>query len=226
MTQSPYPNWTYGQGVPNHTSKAHHEIDPYAPDHPMVNNYRLLVSGIAPPAPSASSAPSRATEKTSNLAPFSYFQVVEHDPPTFIVGFSSRPGPVKDTYRNLKETGGCWSGRFQACRKRRVRRLGLRGCRSRVFSVEGKVVVIKEFEAHEPGMSAPAVVLIRATRFWMQEGAVDAEFSHIELEKLRPVAQLGGVAYGRITETFERPRKRWEDEIERSELRELKEQQD
>jgi flavin reductase (DIM6/NTAB) family NADH-FMN oxidoreductase RutF len=37
----------------------------------------------------------------------SYFQVVDHDPRMFIVGFSARTGRPKDTRRNLKETGEC-----------------------------------------------------------------------------------------------------------------------
>ncbi|PWY68950.1 nitrilotriacetate monooxygenase component B [Aspergillus sclerotioniger CBS 115572] len=241
VTQSPYPDWNYGQGVPNHTSTAHHEIDPYATDRPMINNYRLLVSGIAP-RPIGFISTVSGDGKTENLAPFSYFQVVDHDPPTFIVGFSSRPGPVKDTYRNLKETGECVintvsEGMIEAVNATSidapygVSEWEISGlCKApsstvkparvkeSVFSVEGKVVDIKDFEGHRPGMSAPAVVLIQATRFWVQEGAADKDFSHIDLEKLRPVAQLGGVAYGRITETFERPRKRWEDEVEKSEL--------
>ncbi|KAI2848248.1 hypothetical protein CBS63078_405 [Aspergillus niger] len=244
ITKSPYPTWTYGQGVPdnnNSASKTHHEIDPYAEDRPMVNNYRLLVSGIAP-RPIGFISTVSGDGKTENLAPFSYFQVVDHDPPMFIVGFSSRPGAVKDTYRNLKETGECVintvsEGMVEAVNATsidapygvsewEVSGLGkapsstVKAARVKesVFSVEGKVVDIKEFEAHKPGMSSPAVVLIQATRFWVQEGAADEEFSHIDLEKLRPVAQLGGVSYGRITSTFERPRKKWDDEVGKSEF--------
>ncbi|GKZ19586.1 hypothetical protein AbraIFM66951_002861 [Aspergillus brasiliensis] len=247
VTKSPYPSWTYGQGVSdnnnnnNSASKTHHEIDPYAEDRPMVNNYRLLVSGIAP-RPIGFISTVSGDGKTENLAPFSYFQVVDHDPPMFIVGFSSRPGAVKDTYRNLKETGECVintvsEGMIEAVNATsidapygvsewEVSGLGkassstVKAARVKesVFSVEGKVVDIKEFEAHKPGMSSPAVVLIQATRFWVQEGAVDEEFSHIDLEKLRPVAQLGGISYGRISSTFERPRKKWEDEVGKSDL--------
>ncbi|OJZ90835.1 hypothetical protein ASPFODRAFT_125580 [Aspergillus luchuensis CBS 106.47] len=244
VTKSSYPSWEYGQGVPddNHSvSKTHHEIDSYAEDRPMVNNYRLLVSGIAP-RPIGFISTGSSDGKTENLAPFSYFQVVDHDPPMFIVGFSSRPGAVKDTYRNLKETGECVintvsEGMIEAVNATsidapygvsewEVSGLGkapsstVKAARVKesVFSVEGKVVDVKEFEAHKPGMSSPAVVLIQATRFWVQEGAADEEFSHIDLEKLRPVAQLGGVSYGRIPSTFERPRKKWDDEVGKSEL--------
>lgn len=161
----------------------------------------------------------------------------------FILGFSSRPGRVKDTYRNLKETGECvintvsenmieavnassidapygvseWevSGLHEApsttVKPARVA--------ESVFNIEGKVIDIKEFADHQkPGMSLAATVLIKATRFWVKEGTADAEYSHIDLEKLRPVGQLGGVSYGRVVSTFERPRGRWSDEVPKSEL--------
>lgn len=106
VTKSPYPDWKYGQGVPDNgasLAQGHHGIDPYAPDRPMINNYRLLVSGIVPrPAEFLSTVNSKGQK---NLSPFSYFQAIDHDPPMFIVGFSSRPGRVKDTYRNLKKDG-------------------------------------------------------------------------------------------------------------------------
>ncbi|PYI23993.1 hypothetical protein BO99DRAFT_374770 [Aspergillus violaceofuscus CBS 115571] len=248
VTQSPYPSWTYGQGVPDHGAsarKTHREIDPYAASRPAINNYRLLVSGIAP-RPVGFLSTVSGDGATKNLAPFSYFQVVDHDPPLFIVGFSSRPGRAKDTYRNLQATGECVintvsEGMIEAVNATAIDApygvsewevSGLTEApsstvtpsrvRESVFSVEGRVLEIKEFAAHSPGMSVSAVVLIKATRFWVEEGAVDAAGSHIDLEKLRPVAQLGGVAYGRISSTFERPRTKWEVEAEKSEvLREL-----
>ncbi|PWY82390.1 flavo protein oxygenase [Aspergillus eucalypticola CBS 122712] len=244
ITKSPYPSWKYGQGVPDNNysaSKTHHEIDPYAEDRLMVNNYRLLVSGIAP-RPIGFISTVSSDGKTENLAPFRYLQVVDHDPPMFIVGFSSRPGAVKDKYRNLKETGECVintvsEGMIEAVNATsidapygvsdmKVSGLGkapsstVKAARVKesVLSVESKVLDIKEFKAHKPGMGSPAVVLIQATRFWVQEGAADEEFSHIDLEKLRPVAQLGGVSYGKTSSIFERPRKKWDDDVGKSEL--------
>jgi flavin reductase (DIM6/NTAB) family NADH-FMN oxidoreductase RutF len=244
VTKSPNPNWEYGQGVPDNgasLAQKHHEIDPYASDRPMINNYRLLVSGIAPRPIGFISTVNSKGEK--NLSPFSYFQVVDHDPPMFIVGFSSRPGRVKDTYRNLKETGECvintvsenmieavnassidapygvseWdvSGLHEApsstVKPSRVA--------ESVFNIEGKVVDIKEFTDHQnPGMSIAANVLIKATRFWVKEGTANEDYSHIDLEKLRPVGQLGGISYGRIVSTFEHPRKKWSDEVPKSEI--------
>ncbi|KAL4906407.1 hypothetical protein BDW74DRAFT_176737 [Aspergillus multicolor] len=248
ITKSPYPNWKYGQGVPDggkSASNTHHEIDPYAATREPVSNYRLLISAVAPRLigfVSTISLPDSNGKRVENLAPFSYFQLIEHDPPTFVLGFSGRPGREKDTFRNLKETGECVintvsEGMIEAVNATSIDApvgiseweiSGLTKApsstvvparvRESVFSVEGKVVEIKEFAPHVDGMSGGGVVLIRASRFWVKEGAADEGFSHIELEELRPVAQLGGIAYGRITSVFERPRTRWVEEVETSEL--------
>ncbi|KAH7361222.1 hypothetical protein BKA66DRAFT_212064 [Pyrenochaeta sp. MPI-SDFR-AT-0127] len=243
VTKHPNVNWQYGDGVKDFdVSKKHIEVDPYANDRPMVNNYRLLISGIAP-RPIGFISTVSADGATKNLAPMSYFQVIEHDPPMFIIGFSSRPGRMKDTYRNLKETGECvintvsesmieavnaasidapygvseWdvSGLTEApsttVRPARVQ--------ESVFSVEGKVADIKEFSDHQrDGMSVAGMVLVKATRFWVREDAANEDVSHIDLNVLRPVAQLGGKSYGRVNSTFELPRRRWSDERGNSEI--------
>ncbi|KAK2592762.1 hypothetical protein QQS21_009534 [Conoideocrella luteorostrata] len=234
VTKQPNPSWSYGDGVKDYDASAntHREIDPYAADRPMVNNYRLLISGIAP-RPIGFISTVSGDGKRKNLSPFSYFQVVDHDPPIFIVGFSSRPGQEKDTFRNLKESGECVINTVSENMIEAVNACSLDGpygisgwdisglheapsatvkpsrVEESVLSIEGKVVDIKEFQAHFEGLSVAGLVLIQATRFWARDGAVNEDASHIDLEKLRPVAQLGGMSYGRITSTFELPRSRW-----------------
>src|SRR5690242_1154583 len=243
LTKSPNPTWTYGAGVaqdPTALSAKHIEVDPYAPGRPMINNYKLLISGIAPrPIGFLSTVTS---DGRKNLAPFSYFQVVDHDPPMFIVGFSSRPDRAKDTFVNLKETGECVINTVSESMIEAVNATSIDApfgtsewdvsglteaasstvqagrVKESVFSIEGRVVDIKEFRDHEKqGQSVAATVLIKATRFWVREDATNDDVSHIALDKLRPVGQLGGMAYGRVTETFEVPRRRWPDEVQKSE---------
>ncbi|KZF21334.1 hypothetical protein L228DRAFT_249139 [Xylona heveae TC161] len=245
VTKSPNPNWQWGSGINDggESLKAkHREIDPYANDRPMVNNYRLLVSGIAPRPVGFISTMSEGG-KTKNLSPFSYFQVIDHDPPMFVVGFSGRPGRPKDTAHNLKLTGECTinvvsENMIEAVNASSIDApygvsewdvAGLHESPSTtvkpsrvqesLFSIEGKVIDVKEFEDHaRPGMSIASLVLVKATRFWVREDAVNEAGSHIDLDKLRPIGQLGGISYGRITSTFELPRPRWVDEVERSPL--------
>ncbi|KLP12070.1 Uncharacterized protein Y057_14324 [Fusarium fujikuroi] len=245
VTKSPDPTWSFGDGVrtgrPHAAGKIHQEINPYSSDRSVAQNYRLLVSGIAP-RPVGFLSTKSADGKTKNLAPFSYFQVVDHDPPMFIVSFSSRFGPVKDTYKNLKETGECVINTVSENMIEAVSASSIDApyglsewditglteaptttvkpsrVKESVLSIEGKVIDIKEFEAHKPGMSSAAICLIKATRFWVQKDAANEDFSHIALDKLRPIAQLGGMSYGRISSTFELPRTRWEDEKPKNKL--------
>ncbi|KAK6209162.1 hypothetical protein LQW54_006616 [Pestalotiopsis sp. IQ-011] len=73
------------------------------------------------------------------------------------------------------------------------------------FSIEGKVANINDFREYaKDGKSIAALVMIKATR--VREDATNADCSHIDLIKLRLIAQLGRMAYGRITSTFDRPR--------------------
>jgi flavin reductase (DIM6/NTAB) family NADH-FMN oxidoreductase RutF len=207
----------------------------------MIDNYRLLISGVAPRPIGFISTVSKNGKK--NLAPFSYFQVIDHDPPMFIVGFSSRPTNAKDTFLNLKETGECVINSVSENMIEAVNATSIDApygvsewavaglteapsstvkasrVKESVFSIEGQVVDIKEFRDHEKeGMSVAANVLIKASRFWVREDATNKDVSHIDIEKLRPVGQLGGMMYARVSETFEVPRRRWKDEVAGSEV--------
>ena len=106
VSKTPDPDWVYGKGV-NDTSGTHlkHvEIDPYQKDRSFISNYRLLIAGIPRPISFVSTV-SKGGRR--NLAPSSYFQVVDHDPPIFVVSFSARKDRLKDKRRNLIETGEC-----------------------------------------------------------------------------------------------------------------------
>jgi flavin reductase (DIM6/NTAB) family NADH-FMN oxidoreductase RutF len=108
VSQVPNPSWKFGEGANDKStlSKHHIEIDPFKEGRTMFSNYKLLVSGIPRPISFLSTV---SKDREKNLAPFSYFQVVDHDPPIFVVGFSARVRSErpKDTPRNLRETGEC-----------------------------------------------------------------------------------------------------------------------
>ena len=79
------------------------------------------------------------------------------------------------------------------------------GVQESVFSTEGKLTDMKDFENRARlGMSIAAVGIVEATRLCVREDAIDEDSSHIDLKVLRLVAQLGDISYARITETFER----------------------
>lgn len=210
----------------------------------MFHNYTLLISGIVPrPIGFLSTISKTGVE---NLAPFSYFQVVDHDPPVFIVGFTGRAARPKDTLRNLEETGECtintvseqmieavnatsldapfeiseWqvSGLHQApsttVKPARVK--------ESVFSIEGKLLKIVDYGTSRPSHGPHGrLAIIEGTRFWVREDAIDETQSQIDPEVLRPVGQIGGAAYSRLTETFELPRSNWTKASSANELQDL-----
>jgi flavin reductase (DIM6/NTAB) family NADH-FMN oxidoreductase RutF len=71
---------------------------------PKADAYRWLASTVTPrPIAWVSTL---SAEGRSNLAPFSFFQVISDSPPTLLVNTSVRDdGSVKDTLRNVRETG-------------------------------------------------------------------------------------------------------------------------
>ena len=103
------PNWTYGSGGNDggqSLKKDHVEIDPYSDGRPAALNYKLLISAIVPRPIGFLSTKSKDGTST-NLSPFSYSQIINHDPPVFIVGFAGGYDNAKDSLRNLRETEEC-----------------------------------------------------------------------------------------------------------------------
>jgi hypothetical protein len=50
VTKSPFPQWKYGDGVPDNgksLAQMHHEIDPCSADRPMINNCRVWYCATA-----------------------------------------------------------------------------------------------------------------------------------------------------------------------------------
>lgn len=108
VTDRQDPKWKYGSGATDNgesLTKSHIEIDPFEEGRPMFHIYSLLVSGIVPRPIGFVSTISKEGRK--NLAPLSYFQCVDHDPPVFVISFPGRPDRPKDTLSNLEEAGEC-----------------------------------------------------------------------------------------------------------------------
>lgn len=233
VTASSNPNWKWGQGTSSKTAhQSYVEIDPFEPGRPMFYNYTLLISSIVPrPIGFVSTV---SADGKYNLAPFSYFQVVDHDPPVFVIGFSGRAERPKDTLRNLQETGECtfnivsedmieavnatsvdapfgvseWS--LSGLTKADSTTVKAPRVKESVVSIEGKLSEIVNLKtSRQPVGAHGALAIIEATRFWVAENAIDEKRSHVDLNVLRPVGQLGGVSYARVTDTLELPRTNW-----------------
>jgi flavin reductase (DIM6/NTAB) family NADH-FMN oxidoreductase RutF len=207
LKQTFQPDWKYGDGANDGGASLkipHIEIDPYEPGRPASFNYKLLISGIVPRPVGFISTRSKDGSST-NLAPFSYFQVINHDPPLFTVGYAGGFDNAKDSLRNLTESGECviniisehfieaanstsinapygeseWalSGLNPApCKTVKASRV-----QEAVFSVEGKLDFTKEYESKAtPGKKTGVLAVIEGTHFWVREDAINKEKNLID----------------------------------------------
>ncbi|KAN0115068.1 hypothetical protein V8E51_004612 [Hyaloscypha variabilis] len=244
IKQTIKPDWKYGDGA-NDGGKSlkfpHISIDPYEEGRPAVSNYKLLISGIVPRPIGFISTRSKDGSST-NLAPFSYFQVINHDPPLFTVGFAGGFDNAKDSLKNLTESGECviniisehfleaanstsinapygeseWSLSGltpETCKTVKASRV-----KEAIFSVEGKLDFTKEYESKAtPGQKTGVLAVIEGTHFWVREDAINKEKNLIDPAILRPMSRLGGITYGRLTEGVELPRPDWEETVVKNE---------
>ncbi|KAI0390301.1 FMN-binding split barrel [Xylariaceae sp. FL0594] len=263
LTKAADPNWTYGSGA-NHLrdeaeeGKAHVKIDPHEAGRPAPFNYKLLISAITPrPIGFISSRSGTGTDgptakETFNLAPFSYFNVINTDPPLFAVGISSSLSssdkPAKDTLRNLAATRECTvsiiSEHFLEAANATsidsppdVSEWDISGLtplfdcetvstprvREAVFTVECVVESIREFDSRaKPGTKSGSLVVLEGTRFWVREDAINDERNMVNTDVLKPVSRLGGISYGRTVQGVELPRPVFGKEVGREGVEELK----
>ncbi|CAD6442656.1 8d857540-f280-4b6a-92cd-93e1482dd199 [Sclerotinia trifoliorum] len=244
VTQTVSPSWKLGSGANDDGSSLqipHIEIDPYEEGRPAVYNYKLLISSIIP-RPIGFVSTRSADGTSTNLAPFSYFNMINHDPPLFVLGYAGGLDNAKDSLRNLKETGECtiniisehfleaanatsinapygesewaFSGLTPApCTTVKASRV-----QEAHFSVEGKVESLKEFESRAtPGKKTGVLAVIEGTRFWVRENAINEEKNIVDPAVLKPISRLGGITYGRTTEGVELPRPDYETVVEKDE---------
>lgn len=179
------------------------------------------------------------TGSSTNLAPFSYTNVICHDPPLFTIGISGGFAHAKDTLRNLVATRECTiniiSEHFVEAANSTainapygVSEWALSGltpapCTSvscsrvqeAIFSVEGQLVETREFESKkEPGTKSGVLAIVEGIRFWVREDAINEDRNLIDPRILRPMSRLGGITYGRAVEAIELPRLDFGDAME------------
>ncbi|KAL5612732.1 hypothetical protein BROUX41_004183 [Berkeleyomyces rouxiae] len=238
------PDWAFGTGAnASHASAGrgpstgHVSIDPHAPGRPAGLNYKFLISSVVPRPIAFLSTVSSDGQR--NLAPFSYFNMVNHDPPMFTIGFSRGLAEGKDSLRNLADTKECViniisEGFIEAANAACVNApagiseweiagltpvddtetVKVPRVKEAVVSIEGIVDSIREFDSKtKPGTKSGAVVIIEGTRFWAREDAVNEEHSIVDPNVLRPMSRLGGITYGRTVEAIEIPRIDFEKDV-------------
>ncbi|KAF6838791.1 nitrilotriacetate monooxygenase component b [Colletotrichum plurivorum] len=234
------PDWKYGSGANalGRSDTPHVAIDPHEEGRPAGFNYKLLISSIVP-RPIAFLSTRSSDGTVENLAPFSYFNMVNHDPPLFVVGFAASVQKPKDSLRNLLESKECViniisEGFLEAANATSVnapygvsewdvsgltpvydcKHVKAARVKEAIFSVEGTLDMFKEYDSRATaGKKSGVVAIIEGRNFWVREDAINKQRNMVDPAVLRPVSRLGGITYGRTTEVYELPRADWEANI-------------
>jgi len=247
--QTPKPSWTPGSGPnePSSLHKSHRQIEPYADGRPVVHNYKLLISAIIP-RPVGFSSTISADGTSTNLAPFSYFNVVCHDPPIFVMGFAGGMDKAKDTLKNLLDTkeiviniiseeyaeaanytsinapAGVSEWALSGLHAEKSAMVKPDRVKEAVFSIEGKLVSTTEWTSKNPATpdkKTGVTAFIEGVNFWVREDAIDEQGVLVDPAVLKPISRLGGIAYGRTTQAFELPRPDYDEAMQDAEVAKL-----
>ncbi|GAA6011860.1 hypothetical protein JCM11491_000774 [Sporobolomyces phaffii] len=210
--------------------------------------YKMLISAVTP-RPIAFVA-SQDRNGRGNLAPFSYFNMVAHDPPTVMVSFSHpSPTELKGTCENILATKQFtvnlisehyleaanytsidtpkgqseWplSGLTQVGSTTiQVPRVG-----EAKFSMECELLHSYDI-VNDNQERTGTVVLGRVRYFHVNDKIIDQESFLVDTKELKPVSRLGGISYARTTEAYELPRPVWKNEKERDEVKDVLKKKD
>ncbi|KAJ3748824.1 hypothetical protein DFH05DRAFT_1474377 [Lentinula detonsa] len=195
------------------------------------DSYKLLTSAIIPrPIAFISTI---AEDGTPNLAPFSYFSMISHNPPLLSVSFSLSPRRPKDTRENIlatKEfTVNIISEHFiEAANVTAVEApadvdewiiSGLTmepssqvkpACvKESLFSMECQLHFSHDILDLKTSDVTNSLVLGLIKQVHVNKSVLAENGLVIDPAKLRPVARLGGNTYARLTDTFDVPRPDW-----------------
>lgn len=189
--------------------------------------YRLLVSTVIPrPIAWISSMGSNGL---TNLAPFSFFNAVGNSPPTIMISINQRKGKVKDTLRNVKETGEFVVHMAdEKLSEKMVRTSGDWSYGTSEFE-QAELEAIPSDHVKPPRLKDAAVSMeVKATQIIPVEGTTSTlvighvicfhirenllrENGLVDPKLLKPIARLGGIEYSTIGEVFSMARPKVEE---------------
>lgn len=184
--------------------------------------YRWLTSTVTPRPIAWVSSLSAAG--VSNLAPFSFFQVISDEPPTLMINVGTRDdGSLKDTLRNARETGELviqlvsfaqaeamnasaavlphGVSEFEQCGIASLPSLKVAPARVQGAPVafECRVAQIQPYPAVNPSCH---LIFAEVLLAHIDDAVLDAQ-GRIDAGKLDLIGRLGGMAYSRTQGRFE-----------------------
>ncbi|KAJ8099649.1 hypothetical protein POJ06DRAFT_113933 [Lipomyces tetrasporus] len=236
LTKTLKPDWKPGDGAASSEWQQHAKIgiDPFEPGRPAHSNYKLLISAVVPRPIGFLSTVSGDGTRT-NVAPFSYFELVADEPPTFVISVS---GELKDTVSNLAETGegvlnvvSEWfvdAANYTAITAPPdVSEWDLSGLHpapatkvrpplvaESAFNIETKVVDVFDVKSPRTGAVVSRVFVLEGIHFHAREDVINEDRSMLDIAKLKPVGRIGGIMYCRVSDGFEIPRYNYDQQYE------------
>ncbi|WP_026691160.1 flavin reductase family protein [Alteribacter aurantiacus] len=183
-------------------------------------NYAFLTQTIVP-RPIAF-VTSLGEDGVLNAAPFSYFNVVSADPPLVMISIGKRAGERKDTSRNIVEHGSFVvhvtdednvnemneTAANLPPDESEVEKVGLTPVKSTAVDVPGLQEARIRFECElEQHMTFTGnegetdVIFGRIVHYHVAEDVLDKE-GKVSVDKLKPVARLGGKEYAKLGKVF------------------------
>lgn len=186
--------------------------------------YRWLTSTVTPRPIAWVST--RAASGISNLAPFSFFQVISSDPPTLLINVGLKDGSPKDTARNAQETGELVvqlvnAGQAEAMNASAAalahglsefehcgiacepsQRVNVPRVTGAPVAFECRVAQILPYPAHSPNCQ---LIFAEVLIAHIDDAVLDAR-GRVDPARLDVVGRLGGAAYSYTRERFEMQR--------------------
>ncbi|KAJ8519259.1 hypothetical protein ONZ45_g3799 [Pleurotus djamor] len=237
-TTPPNPNWRFGEQVESSdegkawlagetngwsvidTSK----IEPR-------NLYKLMISGVVPrPVAFVSSV---SEEGIENLAPFSWFNTVTHNPPVISISCSNVAGNLKDTSRNIKATKGFtvniisepWIHNANACSidapsniseweisgltKGETVHVKAPRVKESAFSMECELFQAIDIVHPETGQATTTLILGLVKYIHIRNDVLNESGDLVNPAAFKPIARLGDITYATLAHGFRIPRPSW-----------------
>ncbi|EGG01880.1 uncharacterized protein MELLADRAFT_53476 [Melampsora larici-populina 98AG31] len=249
-TKTPQPDWKAGDGL-NNANLKHREVyeDPsisgiktYIPyeNISVPDSYKLMINSIVPRPIALCSTLSE--DGVPNLAPFSYFNAVGHNPPIIMISSTDLPRQ-KDTAVNIRKTkefvvniisepfveaanftsmdspAGVSEWKLSGLTPQASLKVKPPRCQEASVSMECELVLM--FDHDDPKKLSQTMILGRIKAWNIKEAILVDGGPSISVEKLMPISRLGGISYSRVTTAFELTRPVWEKVKDEPEIKSL-----
>ncbi|KAI9333455.1 flavoprotein oxygenase, partial [Obelidium mucronatum] len=228
LTAPPSPSWCppENQPLPKPFS-ADKETVFKASDLEPGEMYRFLIGAVVPrPVALVSTCSKEKDGGPVNMAPFSYYMLVCHDPPTIMVSINYSRGKPKDSLRNIEETGEFVVNSFNEhfvesgnhcaipvpydVEEDQLSGLTLvpsrfvrpKRCLESLISFECKFTHCHKIK-NDAGDIATGVVFGEIVGVTIKNEVWNPETKVVDMALFKPVSRLGGNMYGRTTSGYE-----------------------